>query len=157
MEHANKEYFTKALTDWCGVVEENTHISPSHYDNYKVKRGLRNSDGTGVLAGLTNVSQVHGYIMYEDEKIPDDGKLSYRGINVSDIDVCKKMMLEQGCIYSGPKSLCQLQFPEAEWKLLRENPCPSIEFTLFFHDKFGQENKNVLKQLTQKLKAIFKQ
>lgn len=91
MDQANKEYFTKALSEWCGVVEENTHIDPKHYDNYKVKRGLRNSDGTGVLAGLTNVSQVHGYIMYEDDRIPDDGKLSYRGIDVSDIvTACEK-------------------------------------------------------------------
>ncbi len=91
MDQANKEYFQKALHEWCDVVEENTHISPSHYDNYKVKRGLRNSDGTGVLAGLTNVSQVHGYIMYEDDRIPDDGKLSYRGIDVSDIvNACVK-------------------------------------------------------------------
>ncbi len=91
MEQENKAYFQNALTNWCGEVEKNTHIGLEHYDNYKVKRGLRNSDGTGVLAGLTNVSQVHGYIMYEDERIPDDGKLSYRGIDVSEIvNACEK-------------------------------------------------------------------
>lgn len=85
MEQKNREYFKKALEEWCSVASTNTQIPLSNYDNYKVKRGLRNSDGTGVLAGLTNVGQVHGYIMYEDEKIPDDGKLTYRGIDVSDI------------------------------------------------------------------------
>mgnify|MGYP003294418644 CR=1 FL=1 len=76
-------------------------------------------------------------------------------INVSDIDVCKKMMLEQGCLYSGPKSLCQLQFPEPEWKILRENPCPAIEFSLFYHNTFINENKSVLKELERKLKSMF--
>ncbi len=85
MENANKEYLKKSLEQWVSVIEDNTKIPPSKYDNYKVKRGLRNSDGTGVLAGLTNIGQVHGYIIYEDEKIPDDGKLSYRGIDVSEI------------------------------------------------------------------------
>lgn len=85
MEREKKEYFKKAINEWLGVVEENTKIDNSNYDNYKVKRGLRNSDGTGVLAGLTNIGQVHGYIMYEDEKIPDEGVLRYRGIDVSEI------------------------------------------------------------------------
>lgn len=85
MEGENKEYLKSALERWCSVIENNTKIESGFYDNYKVKRGLRNSDGTGVLAGLTNVGQVHGYILYEDELIPDDGKLSYRGIDVTDI------------------------------------------------------------------------
>ena len=85
MEGANKEYLKNALEQWCSVIEEHTQILPERYDNYKVKRGLRNSDGTGVLAGLTNIGQVHGYIMYEDDRIPDDGKLSYRGIDVTEI------------------------------------------------------------------------
>lgn len=91
MEGENKEYLKSALEQWCSVIEQNTQIEPGYYDNYKVKRGLRNSDGTGVLAGLTNVGQVHGYIMYEDEMIPDDGKLSYRGVDVTDIvTACEK-------------------------------------------------------------------
>ena len=85
MKNANKEYLNKSLEQWVSVIADNTKIPASKYDNYKVKRGLRNSDGTGVLAGLTNIGQVHGYIIYEDERIPDDGKLSYRGIDVSEI------------------------------------------------------------------------
>lgn len=76
-------------------------------------------------------------------------------INVSDIDVCKKMMFEQGCLYSGPKTLCQLQFPEPEWKVLRENACPAIEFSLFYHETFAKENNAVLKELERKLKTLF--
>lgn len=91
LEERNKKYLNDALEQWCSAIEHNTHIAPEKYDNYKVKRGLRNSDGTGVLAGLTSIGQVHGYIMYEDEKISDDGKLTYRGIDVADIiDACER-------------------------------------------------------------------
>ena len=66
------------------------------------------------------------------------------------------MMLEQGCLYSGPKTLCQLQFPEPEWKILRENPCPAIEFSLFYHHAFVDENRLVIKELSKMLKTVFK-
>ena len=85
MDQANKAYFEKALHNWCGMIEENTGIDAEYYNNYKVKRGLRNSDGTGVLAGLTRIGQVHGYILYEGDVIPDEGKLCYRGVDVSQI------------------------------------------------------------------------
>lgn len=77
--------FSQELKDWCGMLERNTQIPAEKYDNYKVKRGLRNSDGTGVLAGLTNIGNVHGYLISEDDRIPDIGSLSYRGISVADI------------------------------------------------------------------------
>lgn len=87
----NNEYFKSALSNWCDMLENNTANLSRKYDSTKVKCGLRNSDGTGVLAGLTRVGQVHGYILYEDDKMPDDGVLSYRGIDVRDIiNACKK-------------------------------------------------------------------
>ena len=59
---------------------------PSHYySDYNVKRGLRNADGTGVLAGLTTIGEVHGYVLDEGNKAPVPGKLRYRGIDVEDI------------------------------------------------------------------------
>ncbi len=59
---------------------------PSHYySDYNVKRGLRNADGSGVLAGLTTVGEVHGYVMDEGNKAPIHGTLRYRGIDVKDI------------------------------------------------------------------------
>ena len=85
MKRTEHDMYAEAFRNWTNVIEENTSISPELYKGDRVKRGLRNSDGTGVLAGLTRVGQVHGYIMYEDDKIPDDGKLIYRGIDVSDI------------------------------------------------------------------------
>lgn len=54
------------------------------YSKYNVKRGLRNADNTGVLVGLTNVGDVRAYIIEENEKIPVEGRLIYRGIDVYD-------------------------------------------------------------------------
>jgi citrate synthase len=60
-------------------------INPELYQKYSVKRGLRNADGTGVLVGLTGIGNVHGYILDENEKVPVDGRLSYRGIDVEEM------------------------------------------------------------------------
>jgi len=60
-------------------------IDKDEYLSYQVKRGLRNMDGSGVLAGLTNVSEVHGYVVSESEKMPIQGELSYRGYNINDL------------------------------------------------------------------------
>ncbi|MFO7849783.1 MAG: citrate/2-methylcitrate synthase [Spirochaetia bacterium] len=66
-------------------VEKNTQIDPALYSKYGVKRGLRNDDGTGVLVGLTQIGDVHGYIVDEKEKVPVEGRLRYRGIEVKDL------------------------------------------------------------------------
>lgn len=55
------------------------------YDCYDVKRGLRNADGTGVVAGLTNIANVHGYIISDNKRMPDDGVLRYRDYDVYDL------------------------------------------------------------------------
>ena len=60
-------------------------IPKHYYSDFNVKRGLRNADGTGVLAGLTGVGEVHGYVLDEGMKAPIEGQLRYRGISVSDI------------------------------------------------------------------------
>ena len=60
-------------------------IDPAYYEQYDVKRGLRNADGTGVVAGLTNIANVHGYVVSDNEKIADEGHLRYRGYDVYDL------------------------------------------------------------------------
>ena len=60
-------------------------IDPSCYEQFDVKRGLRNADGTGVIAGLTSISNVHGYVVSDNEKIADEGALYYRGYNIYDL------------------------------------------------------------------------
>ncbi|MEN1759350.1 citrate/2-methylcitrate synthase [Anoxynatronum sibiricum] len=66
-------------------VAANNVIHPSYYEQYEVKRGLRNSNGTGVLVGLTQIADVHGYLMNEERKVPTTGKLYYRGIDMTDL------------------------------------------------------------------------
>ena len=61
------------------------YIDPALNEKYDVKRGLRNSDGTGVLAGLTQICNVHGYVINEGEKQPVDGELTFRGVNIRDL------------------------------------------------------------------------
>lgn len=69
----------------CGELEKNNQIRPGDFEKYRVKRGLRNPDGTGVMAGLSHVSSVEGYYILDNERIPKEGKLSYRGYNIQDI------------------------------------------------------------------------
>ncbi|MCM1285063.1 MAG: citrate synthase [Acetobacter sp.] len=74
-----------ALSNLCGELDKNNSIKKSDYERYHVKRGLRNSDGTGVMAGLTRVCSVEGYYILDGERVAKDGKLSYRGYDINDI------------------------------------------------------------------------
>ncbi len=70
----------------CGEYLKNNHIDLGLCKQLGVKRGLRNPDGTGVLAGLTNICDVVGYEKNEaGEKIPAHGRLIYRGIDLQDL------------------------------------------------------------------------
>ncbi|MCK8059108.1 MULTISPECIES: citrate/2-methylcitrate synthase [unclassified Fusibacter] len=62
--------------------ERNSRILPEFYEQYPVHRGLRNKNGTGVLVGLTDVGAVHGYDLIEGVKVPDVGRLYYRGVSL---------------------------------------------------------------------------
>ena len=89
----------------CDEFRKNNYIDPSKYEQYNVKRGLRNQDGTGVMAGLTMICNVHGYLVADGERIPDEGKLTYRGIDLVDI--------VQGCTQEN-----RFGFEEVAWLLL---------------------------------------
>ena len=80
MEFANEEKFE--LYERFNQI--NT-IDPSFYERYDVKRGLRNADGTGVLAGVTNISNVHGYVVSDGVKVADEGSLQLRGYELYDL------------------------------------------------------------------------
>ena len=83
--------FDNIIDEFSSVAEKNNIINPLLYKKYDVKRGLRNENGTGVLVGLTEVGNVHGYKMENGKRIPDEGKLTYRGININDIvGACNK-------------------------------------------------------------------
>lgn len=72
----------KEYADYC----RNTfQINPELYTKYEVKRGLRDINGKGVLAGLTDISEIRSYTIVDSEIVPCDGKLFYHGIDIEDI------------------------------------------------------------------------
>ena len=73
------------LQDICRDYGPQHTVPPQKYEKYGVKRGLRNSDGTGVMAGITQIGNVKGYYMQDGEKLPAPGQLIYRGYDVEDL------------------------------------------------------------------------
>ena len=82
MERENESALNVALKPYCDDCRKLLNIPEEAYKQYDIKRGLRNADGTGVLAGITRISNVHGYILDEYERHPAEGELFYRGINI---------------------------------------------------------------------------
>lgn len=84
-----KKELTELTPQLMSYVEKcalNTTIAPDLYIKYDVKRGLRDVDGKGVVAGLTEISEVQGFEINEKgERVQCEGVLFYRGINVQDI------------------------------------------------------------------------
>lgn len=74
-----------ALSSLCDELGKNNTIKAKDFERYHVKRGLRNEDGTGVMAGLTRICSVEGYYILDGERIAKEGKLSYRGYDIKDI------------------------------------------------------------------------
>lgn len=66
-------------------LEANNHIDRKYYHKYNVKTGLRNENGTGVLVGLSKVSNVEGYQVIDGVKQPVEGNLYYRGYPIKSI------------------------------------------------------------------------
>ncbi|NLJ88274.1 MAG: citrate/2-methylcitrate synthase [Epulopiscium sp.] len=77
-----KEVFIRKLSTHA---KDSNYINPELYTKYEVKRGLRDISGKGVLAGLTEVGEVHAYVLDENELIPVPGRLIYRGIDIYDL------------------------------------------------------------------------
>ena len=67
------------------MCRRNDTISPRLYEEYGVKKGLRDENGNGVLAGLTNISKITSSKIADGKKIPCDGQLWYRGYRVEDL------------------------------------------------------------------------
>lgn len=86
-EMQNKDYseITPQIETLAGLCVKNGGIDPELYTKYDVKRGLRDISGQGVLAGLTEISQIQSYVVEDHEMVPCQGRLYYRGINVREI------------------------------------------------------------------------
>ncbi len=75
----------KMLNELSVMAERSSFIKPELFNKYDVKRGLRDIDGKGVLVGLTEIGEVHSYILDEGEMVPVPGRLIYRGYDIFDL------------------------------------------------------------------------
>lgn len=83
--YKDRNFLQSTLDKLTDLSEKNNIINSKFYKKYDVKRGLRNENGTGVLVGLTEIGNVHGYIVEDGRRIPDKGILTYRGIDIQEI------------------------------------------------------------------------
>ena len=75
----------KQIARYSEFVSASDKIDSELYAKYEVKRGLRDVSGKGVLAGLTEISAIRGYIMDNEDLVPCEGELFYRGYNIADL------------------------------------------------------------------------
>ena len=88
MEKKNKNALfeiTPEIEHFAELCEKNTTIEKDLYSKYEVKRGLRDVNGKGVLAGLTNISDVCATKIVDGKEVPCAGNLYYRGYNIKDL------------------------------------------------------------------------
>ena len=93
---------TETIARWTGELKTQTTLDPALYDAYGVKRGLRDKNGKGVLAGLTGISQVQGKQLADGKEVPCEGKLYYRGYSIFDLvrgESSRKHCLAEECAY----------------------------------------------------------
>lgn len=81
----NYSEITPVILSYAKLCESSSAINPDLYSKYEVKRGLRDINGQGVLAGLTDISEIRSYTVVDHDMIPCNGELYYRGINVEKI------------------------------------------------------------------------
>lgn len=82
IDENKKKYLVYKLSD---EMKSHTKMDAELFKKLDVKRGLRNEDGTGVLVGLTNIGNVVGYQRDGKNLIPIEGKLYFRGYEISDL------------------------------------------------------------------------
>lgn len=83
----NNEYceVTEEVRQLADKCRKNCKIDTNLYAKYEVKRGLRDISGKGVLAGLTDISEIVSYSIVDSEVVPCEGQLYYKGVNVKDL------------------------------------------------------------------------
>ena len=81
----NAEYIQREVEELSEKCATSSRIDPALYTKYDVKKGLRDLNGKGVLAGLTEISEVNATKEVDGVTVPADGELFYRGYNVKDL------------------------------------------------------------------------
>ena len=109
------EQYTGSLSQ---RVEREYYISEKYYRE-DVKRGLRNSDGTGVPVGVTRVGSVLGYMIEDGVRVPVPGQLYYRGIELNEIVEAHRKAGTFG--FEEVAFLLLMGFLPSQWELDRFN------------------------------------
>lgn len=81
------------------LCEKNNNIAKNLYEEYDVKRGLRDENGQGVLTGLTNISSIKSFEYKDGQKYPCDGELLYRGYDIKKLvegGITNRYLFEEG-------------------------------------------------------------
>lgn len=141
-----KEYLLYKLYDHS---KKRVHINNELFEKYKVKRGLRNEDGTGVLVGLTNVGDVVGYEKNKKGEVyPIDGKLYYRGYDLKDItkDILqsKRFGYEEICYLLLSGKLPDTERLKCFKEIINENMYLDKKTIMHIIDLEGQNIMNIL-------------
>ena len=76
---------TPEILNLAKLSEQASQINSELYSKYEVKRGLRDISGKGVLAGLTEIGEIRSYTIVDNEMIPCEGKLFYRGMDIEEL------------------------------------------------------------------------
>ena len=84
-ERNNYSEVTPEIVRLAEMSREAGVIDTELFTKYDVKRGLRDLNGKGVLAGLTNISDVRATKMVDGQSVPAEGRLFYRGYEVKDL------------------------------------------------------------------------
>ena len=82
---SRREQMEKYTAKYGDVCKQNNHIETNLYEEYGVKRGLRDKNGEGVLAGLTNISVIKSQEIVDGKRVPCEGRLLYRGYDIIDL------------------------------------------------------------------------
>lgn len=155
MNLSDTEY--KSIETLCERFKEYNSIDPSYYKKYDIKRGLRNSDGTGVVAGLTKICNVHGYVLNEHEREPIDGKLIYRGIDIEDLIAG----FTKGGRYGFEETIYLLLFGVLPNKIELEDFTAILSFYRELPDGFAEDmifkapSRNIMNKMARSVLALY--
>lgn len=145
------------IKNLCRELSENSSIDPALYQKYHVKRGLRRSDGTGVVAGITKICNVHGYIVNEGEIEPIPGQLIYRGYNINDL----VNNIEDEDRYGFEETVYLLLFGKLPTKKQLENFCTMLSLGRDLPNGFVEDmilkapSKNIMNKLSRSVLALY--
>jgi citrate synthase len=154
MSHIKSNGFVSARA---GELLEHLTFDRSLFERNDVKRGLRNKDGTGVMAGITRIGSVQGYYVRDGEKVSMEGKLYYRGIDLKEI---VKGFLNEGR-YGYEETAYLLILGKLPNQAKLDDFCKLLEEYRTLPDGFTEDmilaapSKNIMNKLGRSVLALF--